>query len=119
MKYETKKTELVSILQGLGYEVVSRKSVIPETLPAAIIGLSGELGVQKTSGGYAKYRHKADIYLVIEDAEDADIEILQRAHTLELRYNEIFHGYFSEIEIYDSTINSVEPVLIALIKVEI
>lgn len=119
MTYEDKKTELVKMLTDLGYEVITRKSVIPDKLPAAIIALTGEVGAQKTSGGYAKHKHKADIYLVIDDSDTADVDILAKAHALEAVFYQKFYEYFAEIEVYDSSMNAVDPVLIAHVKVEI
>lgn len=107
MDFKGKRDRLSGLLPECGLsEVHNSKAHIPEELPAAIVSLAGRKGKTKLMTGYLEQVDTFEVFLVVDETETADEELVLLLENVDEAIQEEFSTEIEEATFYDSLLSS-------------
>ena len=107
MNFREQRDKIKELLLESGLkEVNNSKTKLPDNLPAGIVGLIQRKGDIKVQTGYVNMNYGFEIYIVVEDSETADDELLAFIDTVDDKFQEELYVDVDNVEIYDSILNA-------------
>jgi hypothetical protein len=109
-----------SLIQGgvPAENILLNQNILPDALPAGIIALKTETGINGTSRRYPETELNFVIYLIVDaqDVEDPHLDAYRLKEAVRDVYREKLHSDFTKVDYYPSRIRSTQDVMIARIQ---
>ena len=113
MNFTGTRDKLKGLLLGCGRasrtginEVCTSKADVPSSLPAGILQLASRHGEVKLMTGYANQKYRFDIFIVLDECENADEQMIEIIENIDKSIQDAFFVEIDKVEIYDSLLSA-------------